>query len=260
MIITQHPCLQPSAALDVPLVLLHGWGCDSRCWEPLLAVLCQWTQVNTLDLDYRAHTPDSVCAQLLDKLPPRCLLMGWSLGGMIATRLACCAPERVQGLIALATNSQFVADERWPTAMAPDTFDAFSAAATKEPAALLQRFATLVTLGDRHARAQRRWLSQRLLAEDPQTLRAGLSLLAAFDNRDCLSHLPMPAVFYFGERDALVPAAAAAKLQSLLTGGDRQTVRMLADTGHLLHVPAALLIDQLRGFLQQFALSALSLR
>ncbi len=257
----KYNCLQVQPPLGLPLVMLHGWGYDSRSWDPLLDVLRQWTQVITLDINYRGQSVESLCAHLLDYLPPRCLLVGWSLGGMLATRLACCAPQRVLGLVTLSTNIRFVASERWSPAMPPSTFDEFYTAVNKDPAALLQRFIALVALGDNNAREQRRWLSQIRLTGTGRHLVDGLSLLSDFDNLDHISSLQVPARFYFGEKDALVPVVVAERLQTVLgaTSLDpAQAVNVFSGAGHLLHFPSAALMDELNDFLQSMSLSTLS--
>ena len=56
-------------------------------------------------------TLDAVSDQLASQLPANCVLMGWSLGGMLAMHLAARYPQQVKGVITLATNAKFVATD-----------------------------------------------------------------------------------------------------------------------------------------------------
>ncbi len=64
------------------LVLLHGWAADGRIWDKQRAALEHLTNLWTPDL------PVWEAAWLLEKLqdfdPDETLLVGWSLGGMLA--------------------------------------------------------------------------------------------------------------------------------------------------------------------------------
>src|SRR5690606_21858257 len=68
-----------------PLVLLHGWGGDSGAWDELVPLLRERFAVIAVDLPgFGASAPapwtlDGLLAQLALALPPRCLLVGWSL-------------------------------------------------------------------------------------------------------------------------------------------------------------------------------------
>ena len=44
-----YPC-SGSKILPVPVVLIHGWGNDSRVWEPLLPCLAPGVDVIVVDL------------------------------------------------------------------------------------------------------------------------------------------------------------------------------------------------------------------
>jgi pimeloyl-[acyl-carrier protein] methyl ester esterase len=100
-----------------PLVLLHGWGMNSHVWQPILPALAQRAQVITIDLPghgANSHLPlgtlESVVEQLAEHIPPDAIIMGWSLGGLIAQALAHALPERVAALILVASTPKFVAD------------------------------------------------------------------------------------------------------------------------------------------------------
>src|SRR5690606_33285120 len=100
---------------DEPLVLIHGWGCDSGTWHPLIPALQELGNVFALDLPGFGAAPpledftlEAVLQQLEQSLPPRAILVGWSLGGMLATALAARCPERVTRLVTMASNLCFV--------------------------------------------------------------------------------------------------------------------------------------------------------
>ena len=113
---------QPMSPL--PVVLLHGWGADSRVWGEFAGRLNQTLSLVVIDLPgfgQNQSLAQSVEA-LLPQLPERAFIVGWSLGGMVATAIAERAPDRVAGLVTLAANARFAASPSWPTALAEETF------------------------------------------------------------------------------------------------------------------------------------------
>src|SRR3989338_4652661 len=82
-----------------PLVLIHGWGFDSRVWLPLLPMLNQCYELYCIDLPGFGLSPhmnwDAFKQSLLSQLPAQFALAGWSLGGMVGTRLLIEEPHRV---------------------------------------------------------------------------------------------------------------------------------------------------------------------
>ncbi len=219
------------------LVFLHGWGSDSRVWDRLR----EWLPGEHWLLDLPGHgsadvspdaSMDEFIAALAQALPQRCVLLGWSLGGMIATCLAGRYPDKIAGLITLATNAVFVQRDDWPEAMPAATFQQFSHSFTAQPEATYQRFLGLQAQGDRHRKA----LLQRLRAHASghsvrlHNLAPGLAWLAQCDNRAALARLPMPHLHLLGEADALVPATVGERL----AGFEKATVYVVNEAGHML--------------------------
>src|SRR5690606_37767091 len=96
----------------------------------------------------------------------RALVLGWSLGGLLASAYAAAWPSRVSGLITLAANPCFVARDTWPAAMAPATNKQFNRAFGRDPQVTLQRFCALVAEGSPAGRARLKQL--RAIAPVPE--------------------------------------------------------------------------------------------
>lgn len=100
----------PRDAQGVPLVFVHGWTADRHRWDHQLAHFAQKRRVIRLDLRGHgessgagvrtiAELADDVLA-LLDHLAvERCVLVGHSMGGMIAQTITLAHPERVERLV-----------------------------------------------------------------------------------------------------------------------------------------------------------------
>lgn len=87
---------------DAPLILLGGTLCNGRLWQPLIEQLnvAHYSCV-TLSGGDSAHT---LARQLLEVLPPRFCLAGFSLGAMVALEMVAQAPQRIAGLALLSVN------------------------------------------------------------------------------------------------------------------------------------------------------------
>ncbi|SRR5712692_4026291 len=101
-----------------PLVLIHGLADDHRAWRKVLPVLMLRNRLMLYDLRGHGETslgsPDGTLKQLGDDLV-RLLdalqvdsanVAGFSLGGTIAMRVAIDHPERLRGLVLVATSSR----------------------------------------------------------------------------------------------------------------------------------------------------------
>ncbi|WP_461517210.1 malonyl-ACP O-methyltransferase BioC [Porticoccus sp.] len=220
----QYPCSTEPVQPE-PLVLLHGWGSDSRVWQELLPVLTRHFNVQLVDLpgfgdsqSLPSDTLDDYLSALLDILPERCSLLGWSLGGMLATALAGRYPDRIKHLLTIASNPAFVQRCEWNSAMPRNIFVDFCQLFRQEPDVCLKRFQGLQCRGDATERElvkQLRGLANSPVTEQIQSWQRGLLLLEELDNRSVLVALSAPSLHIFGEADQLVPVSAAAAIQKL---------------------------------------------
>ena len=106
-----------------PLVLLHGWAMHSGVFQPLVDALAAHFECWLVDLPGHGRSDaflplerESVTEALLAQVP-NAFWLGWSLGGLIALEAALRAPQRVRGLIEIASSPRFVRGPDWPFAV-----------------------------------------------------------------------------------------------------------------------------------------------
>lgn len=223
----------------INLVLLHGWGCDSRTWQPLLPALEKVACVTAVDLPGFGHSPalprfsvDAVLDVLVAQLPDQAVILGWSLGAMLAVQLAARNPEKVRALVCMAANAKFVASADYPTAMPEAANREFNLAFVQDAQAALKLFYGLIAQGDKTERQLLKSLRKLM----PETVSANwlpaLELLRELDNRSALAELRLPVLHLLSEKDALVPAAAANAIASV---NPAHKLVLFPQSAHALH-------------------------
>lgn len=130
---------------DLPLVLLGGTLCNAALWHPVIQRL-NITAVQCITLAGSDCAPDA-SRRLLSALPPRFILVGFSLGAIVALQMLADAPQRIAGVALLSANpladpaqnapsrreavhqaaaiglSPWLIDNLWPRYVAPDRLD-----------------------------------------------------------------------------------------------------------------------------------------
>ena len=135
------------------------------------------------------------------------VVLGWSLGGQLASLLA----EHTQcRLITLASNPQFCSNTSWAYGMQPDVFEHFCAQQQTQPVQNLQQFAALTGLQDAspHTKAHIKHLKVQLasLSESEQAMHLlHLHWLRSLNTRSVLANLPTPQLHIWGDVDVLIP-------------------------------------------------------
>jgi malonyl-CoA O-methyltransferase len=239
-------------------VLLHGWGSASDSWSPLLAGLQAIADVIAVDLPGFGASPElegyklEVLLDLLaDHLPAQCILIGWSLGGMLAVQLAARYPQKVVRIITLAANAKFVASHDYPTAMPLAVNRHFNKSFVQDAAATLKLFSGLLAQGDANERGLLKQVRQLANASAINAnWLAALELLSSLDNREAFAQLSQPGLHVLAEKDVLVPADAMSGLQNF---NPHQQIHIISGAAHALHWSQPTKIAKL---IQQFLLPA----
>jgi len=213
------PLYRETTGSGPDLVLLHGWGLHGGIFGGLAAGLTATHRVTRLDLPGHGHSPfdppfedlDALASLVAATLPEACTLVGWSLGGLVALRLAASRAPQVRRLALVATTPRFVAAPDWPHGLASEVVEQFALELARDHRAVLDRFLALQARGDERQRTlirDLRLLVHQREAPQPAALAAGLDILRETDLRGEACHVRVPTLVICGAYDRLTPPEA----------------------------------------------------
>ena len=241
-----------------PLVMLHGWAMHGGLFRDLADALAKEAEIWRVDLPGHGLSRAGHLAQaeeLLDVLLPEdCVLLGWSLGGQIALRLAQALGPRVGALILLSSTPRFVNAPDWMDGVEDAVLEQFGVDLLRDPAATLQRFLALQVRGaaDMHPVLAR--LRAELAARPAaraEALAEGLTRLRESDLRSLVPQVAQPALVLHGAADRLTPVAAGRWLAAHLPHARLEEIEQAAHAPFLSHTAQTL--TALRAFLAEAA-------
>lgn len=200
------------------LALLHGWGMNPRVFDTLRAQLQNDCTLLPLALPGHGGTCaladnnlTTWVAHIAQQLPSQSILLGWSLGGQIALRIALDYPARISRLILMSTTPKFVSSSDWKAGIPHEDLQTFGADMHHDTRATLLRFLSLQTRG---ATTQKDILQKlraslfSLALPNAQALQAGLAMLMHTDLRVAVTQITQPTTIIHGSLDKLTPPAA----------------------------------------------------
>jgi len=211
------------------LVLLHGWGLHGGVWDTLMLRLTSKFRVTRIDLPGHGRSRDlpmppsltELTLQTMAVVPPGAVVLGWSLGGLVALEAALRMPQRMRGLILANATPRFVTAEDWAHAMPPEQLRQFAQDLARDYQETLQSFLSLQVRGDESGRASLRQLREALFAHgepDTVSLATGLEILKDSDLRPRLRDVSVPTLILAGAYDRLTPAGASEYLAEHIPG------------------------------------------
>ncbi|HVN41839.1 MAG TPA: pimeloyl-ACP methyl ester esterase BioH [Steroidobacteraceae bacterium] len=209
------------------LVLLHGWSLHGGMWGPWIEALAQHARLHVVDLPGHGRSPwpqgvhdlGGLAQCVRPSIPDGAVVLGWSLGGMVALELARRHPATVAALVLIATTPRFLTGAGWEQGMRPEVLEGFARGLAEDYRATVRNFLALQALGDERAAQALRVLRDRLASHgepDPRALAAGLRMLREADLREALPGITQPTLVIAGERDRVTPPAAGLELAAAL--------------------------------------------
>ena len=209
------------------LVLLHGWGAAGRIWQRQVAAWGGLLEVLAPDI------PQWEAAWLSSYLQglalEECVLVGWSLGGMLLLEaLAGLAPTPA-GLVLVGVAAVFCQRPDYPRGQQAKVVRAMRRALKDDPQGVLARFAEqCLAPGEKAFRPEALGYFQS--GTCLENLAPGLDYLLHQDLRPHLARIPGRPVIVQGDQDAIVSRPQAQFLHEQLPGS---RLCLLKGAGHL---------------------------
>lgn len=205
-----------------PVVLVHGWGANSRCWDTVLGALraadhtvvtiehraCGRSDQDFADTSIGAIAGD-VVALVAHLGLQRPVLNGWSLGGAVVVEAARRLGSDLGGLVLTnGATPRYTAADGWPHGGTPDDVEGVLAGLAADRPGTFRAVADAVCakpVGEPAVLAIWHAFLQAGPAAD-----ASLRDLAHIDQRDILPTIDRPVLVTGGHQDGFVPFSAVA--------------------------------------------------
>lgn len=224
------------------LVLLHGWRAHKGLWDDWARHYFVGYRVTLVDLPGHGDSSpirvsddqilDAWQDAILQVLPAKSIVIGWSLGGLLAQHIALHHPDRISALILLASSPCFVQREDWQPALERPMIAQYLIEVVNNASALFKSFFMLQSLGSPQPKSVYKKMVSMLsvMSTDIPSMRQGLLLLESVDLRQSLAMLTQPTLWVLPEEDAIVPITLADALKTLQP---KAHIATIPNCGHL---------------------------
>lgn len=209
----------------IHLVLIHGWGFNSEIWNILFSELHKNFKIHLVDLPGfgRNHelkfTNLKDTVQLLEKyIPNNSILLGWSMGGLITSKIALYYPKKIIGLINVTSSPCFITRPNWP-GISKHQLLKFYYQLTENYQETISNFIKIQNINSKCLNQEIYTLKNLVLSQPKptiSTLKKGLELLYSSDLRKEMTKLNIPILRIYGSLDTLVPKKIATILDQQL--------------------------------------------
>lgn len=254
---TALPAFTEQGQGPATVLLLHGIGGGQAIWRDTLPALAAagW-RAAAMDFPGYGASPgsptlDAMVAAVQELVAAlgaqRTVLLGHSMGGMVAQELLARAPGCVQGLILACTSAAFgKSDGDWQARFLAERLAPLDAGLGM-PGMARRLVPSMLSASAPPAASE---LAIQVMSDVPEaSYRVALRAIAAFDRRAALPLLDLPTLCLAGEHDRTAPPDVMQRMAQRIPGGE---YRCLADAGHIANIeqPTAFLAAVL-SFLQR---------
>lgn len=195
------------------LCLIHGWGVNSAVFTGFKTAFPDDWSISTPDLighgasSAASHFDiDAAADAIAQGLPERSVVLGWSLGGVVALHLAKRHPAKVRALVLMSSMAKLRAAPDYPEGVDNGLLAKMVGFFQQDYAKYVQQFLALQLM---HT-PERRFITEAILPDllrhgTPQALQSALSALEAADTRMMLPEIRQPVLLMCGNKDAVTP-------------------------------------------------------
>ena len=243
----------------IPIILLHGWGLNSGVWQPLIDRInedknCDYCFItidlpgfgNNHNVDISPYSLEKICEYLAETIKRPAIYLGWSLGGLVATKMTTQHPNKVLGLITVASSPLFIeqSQQNWP-GIKSKVLANFHQQLAEDTKKTLQGFLKIQAMGSPNIRKDLLLITELVMSHNlpnKKVLARALNLLSDSDLRQQLRTITQPFLRLYGKNDSLVPYKVINKISLLASNSDEFIFE------HASHAP---FISHLEPFYQQ---------
>ncbi len=226
-----------------PLVFVHGFTTTSEFWKKQAEELSKSYRIIRINLPGHGASPSPTSRnyQIEDFVEDvvrvfqglgvgRAVLIGLSMGGIIAQQVAVKYPRLVKALVLVDTTSHGVG--------ADATDDAFLAAMDQRGAEKAIQDLSDVSFGSSAAPTLVEWARREVIQTPDYVARAAIRSLSDADTRSSLSRIKAPTLVIAGEEDRVTPPSES---EILAKGISNSSLSIIPGAGHfsMLEKPAA---------------------
>lgn len=199
------------------IFLITGWGGGTQLLNSLKYTLEQEGHLVELINIFNALDV-AVLQQQIERSKDFDVIMGWSLGGQLATRLVDQIDQQYKlkkTLITLGSNPCFVANDEWQYAMNQATFQEFKKSFQKDAIVTLRKFGFMVCQGTPTTKEDFVTLQSLIQPQSLDVLKQGLDCLEQLNNVDILKNYQGHQYHVLAKQDYLVSYKVLHKLQEM---------------------------------------------
>jgi pimeloyl-[acyl-carrier protein] methyl ester esterase len=236
------------------LVLIHGFGVDSRVFEPISEELSRAYEILLVDLpghgktdvpfDNFEHCSHVIANVISSSSSNRVSVLGWSMGGQIILRLPELVPGRIESLTLLSSTPKFVASEEFKFGYNKSVFKKFFKGVKSDTARAMRGFYELMFSRTEESAPYLVQLKNMMPKEN--TLVKCMGSLEKDDQRDILPKISMPTLIISGSEDEICSPQASVYMAKKIPNAKLIT---FDGGGHMLQLTrSGELIDAIKTF------------
>ena len=222
---------------DLNIGFMHGWGMNSGAFTQLIKILQTQLKERQINANLRVHlytitlpghgdkhsvVPSpfdlvGIANSISPEIKQNTILIGWSLGGLVAQYLAIKQHPNLIGLMTIATTPKFQMADDWP-GIKPDVLDIFMGQLKQNHHKTCSRFLAIQMMGVENAKALIREITKAIdvyPTANITALSAGLKILQDADIRQRIKEIKVPTLRTYGRLDSLVPHQIINQIQQL---------------------------------------------
>lgn len=229
------------------VVLVHGWGLNSRAWDPTIDVLIgkghavlvfDQRACGQSDKDFKSAGIEDGAEDVLALLKAlsihEVVLNGWSQGGAVAVAAAARLGEACKGLVLTCAATPLYTDaDDLTIGITDEVLAGMAASFRRDKVATALAVATGCFTAGRSAEDIAA-VQRMFLQTGPMAIRT-LEALGPLDQRAIMRGLPMPSLILAGAEDAVTPLVIAQTSHELIAGS---RLVVLPDCAHVPMVEA----------------------